>query len=978
MAIPGGSRKRVRRFLMSDSPSLNAVIPHPRSKGRWVGASLALLAGIALHTATCGGLLFAQAPAASSAQAPEVYSKAMAAFAGGDFVGALVGLREMLTLGGDGAGMESVHFSIAAAEFNLGDMVRAGGAFERYIKLYPAGTKLAEAQNALAQCYASVGSRDKAVTLFAEIARKGGAGKAGALLSQGALLREMGKLGPAAEVLQALVADGLQSPEAVQGALLLGSVEAERGARDAALKILDTLQGRLLNIVDNPLQLNALAFDVGDSFLHAGEFKKALTAYAMVRRIEELAQLQQRRIQSLIRKMESNIAAAKADSSKVAELSNANVRLRAQVESAKTAMENALGSKGNLAALRARQASAYQSIGRYEEAALLFESMLDTQDPVIREEALLNLGSLHVRTGLVEEAVKSMQSYLSEFPKGRSADTALFILGSQQLQANALEPAAASLTRLLKEFPKSSHAELGMFLLGNAQFSLSLFKEATGNYQKYLKQSPNGEYAQEADYRAALARFFLGEYQPALDAFEAYVKTHPEGLFAPDASYRIAACYQAAGKSAVVAERCAAWEAKYGDHPVAGDVLALHGDALNALERKEEAVVVYRRASLCGASDEVVQYAVFEANKILQALGRWEVAAEMFREFLAAKPDHPANVSAMYWVARATARAGKSEEAKAFLSGKIRQFISDRQRDAVEQLLSQLAQLCAKAPRPGSADAPGGGAPSSGYDARANLSKYLDLGDVAKTSLVKARVWFAEAELARLLRKTEESASALERICNEVPPGELGASLLAQCGDRLLALGKGERAAEFYKELQRTFPKSELLDYVYNGLGQIALEAGNGAEALRFFVDAVDKVGAASKLKEVTLGQGKALFLLGKIDEAKAILEQVASTREWRGECTAEAVFLLGKVQLGKGDLAGAVQYFQRVFVAYQRYDKFVAQAYIQAAECFEKMSEPEKAAAHYRELASKPRLASLPEVALARKRLNLVAGEAP
>ena len=128
----------------------------------------------------------------------------------------------------------------------------------------------------------------------------------------------------------------------------------------------------------------------------------------------------------------------------------------------------------------------------------------------------------------------------------------------------------------------------------------------------------------------------------------------------------------------------------------------------------------------------------------------------------------------------------------------------------------------------------------------------------------------------------------------------------------------------------------------------------------------------------MTLGQGKALFLLGKGDEAKAILEQVASTREWRGECTAEAVFLLGKVQLGKGDLAGAVQYFQRVFVAYQRYDKLVAQAYIQAAECFEKMSEPEKAVAHYRELASKTRLAALPEVALARKRLSLVAGEAP
>jgi TolA-binding protein len=104
------------------------------------------------------------------------------------------------------------------------------------------------------------------------------------------------------------------------------------------------------------------------------------------------------------------------------------------------------------------------------------------------------------------------------------------------------------------------------------------------------------------------------------------------------------------------------------------------------------------------------------------------------------------------------------------------------------------------------------------------------------------------------------------------------------------------------------------------------------------------------------------------------VFEQVASTREWRGECTAEAVFSLGEVAFAKGDFTTAVQYFQRVFVAYQRYATVVAKAYLRAADCFEKLGEPEKAVAHLREMVSKEKLAALPEVRTAKKRMGVEA----
>jgi len=86
---------------------------------------------------------------------------------------------------------------------------------------------------------------------------------------------------------------------------------------------------------------------------------------------------------------------------------------------------------------------------------------------------------------------------------------------------------------------------------------------------------------------------------------------------------------------------------------------------------------------------------------------------------------------------------------------------------------------------------------------------------------------------------------------------------------------------------------------------------------------------------------------------------------------TARALLSLGEIEEKKGNTAGACQYYQRVFVAYQRYPELVITSYIKAADCFIKLNEPEKAAAHLREMLSKPRLASLPSAAEARKKLE-------
>ena len=64
------------------------------------------------------------------------------------------------------------------------------------------------------------------------------------------------------------------------------------------------------------------------------------------------------------------------------------------------------------------------------------------------------------------------------------------------------------------------------------------------------------------------------------------------------------------------------------------------------------------------------------------------------------KPDNPTVISALFWIGKAKAHEGKIDEAKKLAADTIKKYIDDRNREAVEQLITQLTQLCVKKKRP--------------------------------------------------------------------------------------------------------------------------------------------------------------------------------------------------------------------------------------------------------------------------------------
>ncbi|MDB6151650.1 MAG: hypothetical protein JWL90_103 [Chthoniobacteraceae bacterium] len=589
------------------------------------------------------------------------------------------------------------------------------------------------------------------------------------------------------------------------------------------------------------------------------------------------------------------------------------------------------------------------------------------------------------------------ERYLKEFPDGPNAGTVGYLSGAVALEAEDPVSAEKYFTEILEKQPTTPYREEIRFLLGNAKFMQGNFEQAQKDYQDYIKDYPQGQYLEDVTYRVAVAQVFAGKFEEALPALATYLEKFPKGQSVADVKYRIAVCKYAAQNYVEVIAACNEWFTTFPNNPQEGEVQALLGDCYAAQNKLEEAVPVYLRSYKTAATDEVMNYSLFEASKHLQKLGRWSDLAKMFEEFVRDKPDSTSVVAAMYWIGKSKVREGKSDEAKAFFVETLKKYIAEPKREAVEQLLSQLAQLCAKKPRPippPPAAAPVAPAqpeaatakttpetalpvapppepPAPPYDPVAELEKQLAPLEENANPTTQARLLYARAELAAARKQPEEQERIYREMADRFKPQDLSPVLLANVGDYLFQIDDRARAEIIYTRLKDNFLKSDYLDFAYVGLGEIAFGKKDYAKALELFTDALEKIAASMKVKEATIGRAKTLLELGDYDESKKLFEQVAGVREWRGESTAMAIYQIGEVEARRGNWNEAIAHYRRVFVAYQKFSPWVAKAYLRSAESFDKMGKRKDAIDSLREMLRIDKLKQFPEVEEAKKRLE-------
>jgi tetratricopeptide (TPR) repeat protein len=290
-------------------------------------------------------------------------------------------------------------------------------------------------------------------------------------------------------------------------------------------------------------------------------------------------------------------------------------------------------------------------------------------------------------------------------------------------------------------------------------------------------------------------------------------------------------------------------------------------------------------------------------------------------------------------VKRQASIADQKKRALKILSDAVSESINDRTQEGTEKLIVFLAEKLArkiKRLKPGTKPEPGA---YTSAEAEKELVKLLRLEDHRESLVAQARGFFALGQLAVFTRESEKTATNFAKIAANYKAEELNPTILALVGDNLLSKGDHKKAADYFGYILEHSRSSEYADYGFAGLAEIAFADKKYAEALSLCNEAIDNNILMSKELDLRFTRARSLAELAKYADAKKEFEEVAKTKEWRGEKTAAALYWLGLMAERQAtDDKGyneAIAYYRRCYMTWKKYEVWAAKSYFASAKLF-------------------------------------------
>ena len=616
---------------------------------------------------------------------------------------------------------------------------------------------------------------------------------------------------------------------------------------------------------------------------------------------------------------------------------------------------------------------------RYQEALPCFRKLRAHYPDALEAEraAYAEIATLH-QLKRTKGLRKLCDAFLKTWPESEHAEAVRILCGELLVQSGDWPAVGPFYQDLATRYPQSASMDRFVFYQGVAFFQTQNFIESASMFEKYLKDFSNRDMVEAARYYVAMSYFLGNKYQDALAACKEYLTQHPDGRYAGDLLYRIAfidfndrcdinapADQQDAYQKKMadkITRDLGGFLAKHPDDPANGAMYCLMADTYLKVKQTDEAIAAYQKVLQTDSPDDVIQYAFDSATPLMQAKKDWEGIAQMYRKFIERKPDSELGIPSVIQVAGIMAYAGRSAEASEILATHLKNCIANASNEQVEALINEFVKTFLPRKKVNDID----------IDAiDQQLVKQLNKITVGlKSATTSARIYYARARLAQMLKRNDLSDLYLKKIAthNAHDLKSLSPALLATSGDILLNGGDVEGAEAMYKRVADHYKDSLFADAGPVGLGYIALARKDPEKALKIFEDALENNAAMSRFKECMLGKLQALVELEKFDTAQSLAEQIVSDRTFRGETAGKAYLLLARCDraeaakdpqggAAKDFLAKAQGIYQRVYIAYQSSPDICAEAYWQAYETAREQHDDARAAEILKELAHHPKL---------------------
>lgn len=903
--------------------------------GYWLAVGLSLLL-------TC--------PLYAVGTAEEVLNQADAAYVGGDYARAESLLTQFIADFGTSKEihlvLERVTSTLAFAQLRQKKYDAALENIEKYLAKYPEGKSVEELSFWQGLCLFKDGQAEKAIaalkkhcTQFPQTSKF-----LDAQMIIGAALLSDDKFKEAAAHFDQLAQ---RAPPALIGRARTFQLHALVQLADipAALALVKSLETQARDF-DTVAVYHLLTLQLGDLLREKEQTRDALYCFQRVWPKDRLIQRQEQRLALL--EQDATRADQLKDAARSFQLQEITGQIRGELEKLRKLPDYD-------SALKLRVAECFYELERFREAALMLGEMIKRlPDGPLLEQAHYRLLTAFIEMERWDEAAISAENLVAHFPQSKLAPQALYLQGEAHQRRPDRPAAIASFQRFLEKYPEFPQADRATFLLAYNHLMLDQNDDAMKVFAEQLKKYPQSSLREQTVYWNAMALYFGKRYEEARAALTEYAKAYPKGLYQGEATFRRAYCLYAAKNYNDAYKELEAFLRDYKDHERSTEALVVLGDTYFALGEIERGIASFEKVPK--DVPRFYEYSYFQIGKAYRLLEQPEKMLAHYQAFLKTNPKSTRVVEAMHWIAWVYRQDNKLDEAQKLYWQGLETYGNDPAAIAVEDMFSGLSKLY------------------KGETERAQLlGKLRDLTETAQTkkqNTLAARTLWAQSLLSKKA-EPERSRALLLQAGALVQPTEISPRLLADIGDAQRESGQADEASMTYNGILQWFPRALQKDRAYAGLGLLAAQQNKERAALDYF-ELFERETVQSPLQAQVL-KAKANILLARRDYVGAIAEweKVLKIPTAKGLAWVEALAQIGDCYMALNKPDKAVPYYQRIYIMYGRWTNYVAKAYFQSGQAFEKLNRRPEALNTYKEMVSKAELNQTEEFPKAKARLQ-------
>lgn len=270
-------------------------------------------------------------------------------------------------------------------------------------------------------------------------------------------------------------------------------------------------------------------------------------------------------------------------------------------------------------------------------------------------EAHYNLGVCYYLDNKLDQAAKTLETVVQNFPKLEKLEAAYLYLGVTQYsiaQAGKVEMcdrAVQTFDALIAKFPQGELVPDALYHRGESLYLRGKKSEAIPAYRQLIDKYPRHPAAAEAFYALGTCQEELGQHQEASKTYDAFLKAYPEHALVPEVNVRLGETLLSAGQPGPAAARFAAAAAAPG-FELAAYAAIRQADCRAQMKQYLEAAALYEAVLAKFPASEHAGRAAVAGGRCYSLAGKQAEARAVLGKLLPA--GGPTAYEAAHWIAR--------------------------------------------------------------------------------------------------------------------------------------------------------------------------------------------------------------------------------------------------------------------------------------------------------------------------------------